>query len=47
MKIWEKERMLQITTNFSDFINIEVSFASKKAVEKIKSAGGNIKTTVK
>jgi large subunit ribosomal protein L15 len=28
-------------------INIEVSFASKKAVEKIKSAGGNIKTTVK
>ena len=28
-------------------INIEVSFASKKAVEKIKSAGGNIKITVK
>lgn len=27
-------------------INIEVSFASKKAVEKIKAAGGNIKTTV-
>ena len=26
-------------------INIEVSFASKKAVEKIKTAGGNIKTT--
>ena len=26
-------------------INIEISFASKKAVEQIKAAGGNIKTT--
>ena len=28
-------------------INIEIPFASKKAVERIKAAGGNIKTTVK
>jgi len=28
-------------------INIEVSFASKKAVEKIKAVGGKIKTNVK
>ena len=27
-------------------INIEISFASKKAIEQIKAAGGNIKTTV-
>jgi len=27
-------------------INIEISFASKKAVEQIKAAGGNIKITV-
>ena len=28
-------------------INIEVSFASKNAIEKIKAVGGNIKTTIK
>ena len=28
-------------------INIEVSFASKNAIEKIKAVGGNIKTTLK
>ncbi len=28
-------------------ISIEIPFASKKAVERIKAAGGNIKTTVK
>ena len=28
-------------------INIEIPFASKKAIETIKAAGGNIKTTVK
>ena len=27
-------------------INIEISFASKKAIEQIKATGGNIKTTV-
>ena len=28
-------------------INIEVSFASKNAIEKVKAVGGNIKTTLK
>ena len=35
-----------INSKLDTIINIEISYASKNAIEKIKDAGGQIKTTI-